>query len=152
MSDSMDILIVEPGKAPRPAVIPNTLEAAEKILCGPAQIGCFLPQKVLLISREDMDGLPPNRCLPGRKSSINGTFLLCGIPEEGDGFASLTPRQQKDFQDIFAEPGEFMMVGGKTYADPDDVADTVYGLWDTLQDGETVVLTKWGGTGKRAEI
>ncbi len=41
MSDSMDILIVEPGKAPRPAVIPNTLDAAEKILCGSVQIGCF---------------------------------------------------------------------------------------------------------------
>lgn len=85
----------------------------------------------------------------GKKSSINGIFLLCGVPEEGDCFASLTPGQQKDFQDIFQNPGEFMMIGGKMYADPDDVADTVYGLWDTLQDGETVVLTKWGGSGKR---
>lgn len=149
MAKDMEILIVEPGKAPRPAVIPNTLDAVEKVLCGPVQIGCFLPQKVLLISREDMDGLPPNRCLPGKKSSINGIFLLCGVPEEGDCFASLTPGQQKDFQDIFQNPGEFMMIGGKMYADPDDVADTVYGLWDTLQDGETVVLTKWGGSGKR---
>lgn len=47
MSGSMDILIVEPRKAPRPAVIQNTLEAAEKILCEPAQIGCFLSQKGL---------------------------------------------------------------------------------------------------------
>ena len=27
----------------------------------------------------------------------------------------------------------------------DDVADIVYGLWDSLSDGDTVVLTKWGG-------
>ncbi len=92
MSDSTDILIVEPEKAPRFAVIPNTLDAAEKILCGSVQIGCFLPQKVLLVCSEDMDGLPLNRCLPGRKNSINGTFLLCGIPKEGNCFAFLTPK------------------------------------------------------------
>ena len=38
-----------------------------------------------------------------------------------------------------------MMVGSDSYADPDDVADVVYSLWDTLADGETMVLTKWGG-------
>ena len=38
-----------------------------------------------------------------------------------------------------------MLVGGTAYADPDDVVDMVYDLWDTMRDGETVVLTKWGG-------
>lgn len=145
MNQNMDILIVEPGKAPRPAAIPNTLEAVEAAVGGTVQIGCFLPQRVLLISREDADGLAPNRPMPHGDGYISGTFLLCGIPEEGSDFASLTPGQQKSFQDIFARPGEFMMVGGRVYADPDDVADTVYGLWDSLGDGETVVLTKWGG-------
>ncbi len=149
MAKNMEVLIVEPGKTPRPAIIPNTFEAAEKALHGPVQIGCFLPQKVLLISREDAAGLPPNRCIPGKKNSINGTFLLCGVPEDGNCFCSLTPKQQKDFQDIFQKPGEFMMVGGMVYADPDDVADAVYGLWDTLKDGETMVLTKWGGADTR---
>mgnify|MGYP002511961620 FL=1 len=146
MKQKMDILIVEPGKAPRPAALPdNTLEAVEAVLGGAAQVGCFLPQRVLLISREDTGGLAPNRCMPGGKGFVNGTFLLCGIPEEGCLFDSLTPGQQKEFQELFARPGEFMMVGSETYADPDDVADKVYSLWDTLKDGETVVLTKWGG-------
>ena len=86
-----------------------------------------------------------NRCLPGKDGYISGTFLLCGIPEEGCLLDSLTARQQKEFQDIFVRPGEFMMVGSTAYADPDDVADAVYSLWDTLSDGDTVVLTKWGG-------
>lgn len=146
MTQNMDILIVEPGKAPRPAVIPNTLESVETILGGSVQVGCFLPQRVLLLSREDTNGLVPNRCLPGKTGYVSGTFLLCGIPEEGCLFDSLTPKQQKEFQDIFAAPGEFMMVGGTAYADPDDVADVVYGLWESLSDGDTVVLTKWGGT------
>ena len=146
MKQKMDILIVEPGKAPRPAALPdNTLEAVEAVLGGTAQVGCFLPQRVLLISREDTGGLAPNRCMPGGKGFVNGTFLLCGIPEEGCLFDSLTPGQQKEFQELFARPGEFMMVGSETYADPDDVADKVYSLWDTLKNGETVVLTKWGG-------
>ncbi|MCX4324662.1 MAG: DUF3846 domain-containing protein [Lachnospiraceae bacterium] len=146
MKQKMDILIVEPGKAPRPAALPdNTLEAVEAVLGGAAQVGCFLPQRVLLISREDTGGLAPNRCMPGGKGFVNGTFLLCGIPEEGCLFDSLTPGQQKEFQELFARPGEFMMVGSETYADPDDVADKVYSLWDTLKNGETVVLTKWGG-------
>ena len=146
MQQKMDIMIVEPGKAPRPAALPdNTLEAVEAVLGGAAQVGCFLPQRVLLISREDTGGLAPNRCMPGGKGFVNGTFLLCGIPEEGCLFDSLTPGQQKEFQELFARPGEFMMVGSETYADPDDVADKVYSLWDTLKNGETVVLTKWGG-------
>lgn len=144
MTQNMDILIVEPGKAPRPAQLPNTLEALEEALGGPVQVGCFLPQRVFLISRENTDGLTPNRCMPDKKGYISGTFLLCGIPEEGNSFASLTPKQQEEFQGVFARPGEFMMVGSTVYVDPDDVADKVYGLWDTLQDGETVVLTKWG--------
>lgn len=152
MTQNMDILIVEPGKAPRPATIKNTLESVETVLGGAIQVGCFLPQKVLLISRENTDGLVPNRCLPGKKGYISGTFLLCGIPEEGCHFDSLSPVQQKEFQDIFATPGEFMMVGGMVYADPDDVADMVYGLWDTLSDGETVVLTKWGGKKREATL
>ncbi len=146
MKQKMDILVVEPGKAPRPAALPdNTLEAVEAVLGGAAQVGCFLPQRVLLISREDTGGLAPNRCMPGGKGFVNGTFLLCGIPEEGCLFDSLTPGQQKEFQELFARPGEFMMVGSEAYADPDDVADKVYSLWDTLKNGETVVLTKWGG-------
>ena len=146
MKQKMDILIVEPGKVPRPAALPdNTLEAVEAVLGGAAQVGCFLPQRVLLVSREDTGGLAPNRCMPGGKGFVSGTFLLCGIPEEGCLFDSLTPGQQKEFQELFARPGEFMMVGSETYADPDDVADKVYSLWDTLKNGETVVLTKWGG-------
>ena len=148
----INILIVEPGKAPRPATMANTLNAAEQIVGGALQIGCFLPQRVLLISREDTTGLTPNRPLPDGKGYISGTFLLCGVPEEGCNFASLSPERQKEFQDKFAYPGEFMMIGGSAYIDPDDVADAVYSLWDTLRDGETVVLTKWGGMSRRASV
>lgn len=145
-SRNINVLIVEPGKAPRSAAIPNTLEAVEAAVGGNAQLGCFLPKRVLLVSRENTHGLKPNRCMPQGHGYISGTFLLCGIPEEGCDFDSLTPGQQQEFQDIFAKPGEFMAVGGTVYADPDNVADAVYNLWDTMRDGEAVTLTKYGGT------
>ena len=44
------------------------------------------------------------------------------------------------------------MIGGAVYIDPDDVADAVYSMWDTMRDGETVVLTKWGGMSRRASV
>lgn len=70
---------------------------------------------------------------------------MCGIPWEGSRLASLSPKQRKEFQDVFAQPGEFMTVGETVYGDPDDAAEAVYGLWDGLKDGESVTLTKWGG-------
>lgn len=145
-NEYINILIVEPGKAPRPAAMQNTLEAAERIVGGAVQIGCFLPQRVLMLYQENHDGLMPNRPVPYSGGDIlYGTFLLCGLPENGINFDSLAPERQKEFQDAFAMPGDFMLVGSTAYVDPDDAADAVYGLWDTMRDGETVVLTKWGG-------
>lgn len=152
MDQKIDVLIVKPGEAPGMASVENTMGAVEEMLGGAAQIGCFLPQKVLLISRQDGEGLRPNRLMPRRKDIINGPFLLCGVSERGSDFVSLNSRQQKEFQGIFASPGEFMTVGSSVYADPDDVADAVYRLWDTLGDGETVTLTKWGCPGGTAPL
>ena len=38
-----------------------------------------------------------------------------------------------------------MTVGEAAYADPDEAAEAVYSLWDTLKDGESITVTKWGG-------
>lgn len=144
MGQRMEVLIVEPGKAPRLEMVDNTLAAVEETLGGRAQLGCFLPQRVMLVSRQDAAGLAPNRCMPGKKEIIHGAFLLCGIPEEGSDFASLTGSQQEEFRAVFARPGEFMKIGGRFYSDPDDAADAVYRLWETLEDGKGVALTKYG--------
>jgi len=107
MREIIQILVVEPGKAPYEAKIENSLESLKKALGGEVEIGCFLPQRVLLISREDQAGFPPNRYLPQSEEYIRGTFLLCGVPDEGSDFASLTPRQKSVFQDVFEQPGSF---------------------------------------------
>lgn len=146
MAKEINILVVEPGKAPRPAKVRNTLDTFAAIVGGPVEIGCYLPQRVMLIRRENgkAQGLPPNRANPRAGEYIAGTFLLCGF--EDDSFISLTPAQQVEFQDYFSKPGEFMLVGTETVcAAPGELAMTACKLWESMKSGQSVVMTKWGG-------
>ncbi len=75
---------------------------------------------------------------------IFGTFLLCGF--EDDSFISLTPAQQTEFQEYFAKPGEFMIIGKSIICtSPGELAASACTLWESMKNGESVVLTKWGG-------
>lgn len=145
MTKEINVLIVEPGKAPRPAKVKNTLETFAEIVGGPVEAGCYLPQRVMLICQENGKerGLPPNRANPRAGDYIAGTFLLCGF--EDDSFISLTPAQQVEFQTYFAKPGEFMLVAETVCAAPGDLALTACKLWERMKNGESVVMTKWGG-------
>lgn len=146
MTKQIDILVVEPGKAPRPARVKNTLETFEGIVGGPIEAGCYLPQRVLLVCREKDKslGLPPNRANPRANDYIAGTFLLCGF--DGDSFESLTSAQRVEFQEYFAKPGEFMLIGTDTVCTtPGELAVHACKLWDSMGNGESLVLTKWGG-------
>ena len=105
MDQKINILIVEPGKEPRPATVEDTLEAFQQIVGGPIEAGCYLPQRVLLVCNSEGKhmGLMPNRENPTDSGDfIAGTFLLCSF--EGEHFASLTPAQQTQFQAYFALP------------------------------------------------
>ncbi len=47
MANKIDILVVEPGVAPHPAQVEDTLEAFQQIVGGPIEAGCYLPQRVM---------------------------------------------------------------------------------------------------------
>ncbi len=146
LTKEINILVVEPGKAPRPAKALDTLETFAEIVGGPVEVGCYLPQRVMLVYREDGKncGLPPNRANPRGNDFIFGTFLLCGF--EDDSFISLTPAQQTEFQEYFAKPCEFMIIGKSIICtSPGELAASVCTLWESMKNGESVVLTKWGG-------
>lgn len=103
MDQKINVLIVEPGKEPRPATVEDTLEAFQQIVGGPIEAGCYLPQRVMLVCNGEGKhmGLMPNRENPTDSGDfIAGTFLLCSF--EGEHFASLTPAQQTQFQAYFA--------------------------------------------------
>lgn len=147
MEHEINILVVEPGKPPRPAQVEYSLETLAQIVGGEPAMGCFLPQRVMLIYNEDArrQGLPPNRCNPSGNECISGTFLLCGLSDT-EGFCSLSPAQQAEFQRYFASPGEFMMLGTDNICPSfSDYVKAAGRLWDSMKDGESLVLTKWGG-------
>lgn len=106
MDQKIDILIVEPGKAPHRSTVRDSLESLQQIVGGPIEVGCYLPQRVMLVCNGEgkNTGLPPNRPNPANpQDRICGTFLQCGF--EGEHFASLTPAQRTQFQTYFALPG-----------------------------------------------
>ena len=106
MTNKIDILVVEPGKSPYPAQVEDTLEAFQKIVGGPIEAGCYLPQRVMLVCNSEGKNmrLMPNRENPtNSRDFIAGTFLLCSF--DGDSFASLSPAQQQEFERYFALPG-----------------------------------------------
>ena len=147
MEHEINILVIEPGKPPRPARVDYSPETLSQIVGGELAMGCFLPQRVMLIYNEDASrqGLPPNRYNPFVKDCISGTFLLCGLSDE-EGFCSLSPAQQAEFQRLFARPGEFMMMGTDHICTSfTEFSETAGRLWGSMASGESVVLTKWGG-------
>ena len=106
MANKIDILVVEPGEAPRPTQVEDTLEAFQQIVGGPIEAGCYLPQRVMLVCNGEGKnmGLMPNRENPTDSGDfIAGTFLLCSF--EGEHFASLTAAQQREFEAYFATSG-----------------------------------------------
>lgn len=117
MEHEINILVVEPGRPPRPARVDYSLETFSQLVGGELAMGCFLPHRVMLLYNEDANrqGLPPNRCNPFVNECISGTFLLCGLSDE-EGFCSLSPARQAEFQRLFASPGEFMMLGAENSA------------------------------------
>jgi len=87
MEKEINVLVVELGKEPHPAKVDATMEAFAEAIGGTVETGCYLPQRVMLICREDDPGTA-------------GPFLLCGF--EGDSFISLTDSQMAEFQHHFS--------------------------------------------------
>ena len=81
MEHEINILVVEPGRPPRPARVDNSLETFSQLVGGELAMGCFLPQRVMLLYNEDANrqGLPPNRCNPFVNECISGTFLTAFV-------------------------------------------------------------------------
>ena len=96
----MKILLIEPGKVPRPADIEPTLKAMQAVVDGPIQAVYPFEEPVALICHEEgkLLRLPLNRVLRHPETGtvydvIAGPFFLCAAPPDSDRFQSLTPSQ-----------------------------------------------------------
>lgn len=159
MSNFIHILMVEPGKSPRPVNIENTVDAVEHILGGSFDGYLLMPNQVMVLCRTNGEHLPKNRPDPYRNGYIHGTFLICVLGSGGKFLDSLSPALEAQFQAMFALPApptesqcwprEYIMVGARMCATPNELLLAVYNLWDDLAPGESVTLTK-GGAGMEA--
>lgn len=111
---TMRILIVEPEKAPREAVIEHTLEAMQAVVGGPIQAVYPFEEPVALICNDEGKslGLPWNRML--RDSSgeiydiIPGTFFLCAAPKDSESFEGLSRDYVQTYTRMFQHPEYFL--------------------------------------------
>lgn len=115
----MRILVVEPGHKPRSAKINGSLDSMEEIVGGKIQV-MYPSEDIALVFNNDPNGplLPQNRCV--RNEIMRGTFFICGAPEDGNYFVSLTKKQLRHYKKTFALPEVFLNLGGRTIILPCD--------------------------------
>lgn len=103
----MKILLVEPGRVPRPAEIEHDLHTMQEIVGGTIQAVYPWQDPVALVCNDEGEplNLPYNRVLEDY-DIISGTFFICGI--KGEDFTSLNETQLKKYTEMFKYPERFL--------------------------------------------
>ena len=116
--DSMLVLMIEPGKAPRRLELSHSLGAMQEAVGGLIQILYPFDEPVALVCNEEgkLLNLALNRALRDEEGRIydivSGTFFLCGAPADSHSLASLTEEQICRYEQSFARPELFLNIGG----------------------------------------
>ena len=122
MSETMTVLVVEPGKRPHTKKIQPGLKSLQREVGGHIEAVYPFSEPVAIVCRETgkLDGCPLNRALRDETGIIYdiiaGTFLVVGLTEED--FSSLSPELLQAFTKRFQKPEGFAMVNGELLAFP----------------------------------
>ena len=122
MSETMTVLVVEPGKRPYTKKIQPGLKSLQRKVGGYIEAIYPFPEPVAIVCRETgkLDGCPLNRALRDETGTIYdiiaGTFLVVGLTEED--FGSLSPELLQTFSQRFQNPEAFIMLDGQLLAFP----------------------------------
>ena len=117
----MNVLVIEPMKAPYEKEIESGLESLQHEVDGYIEELGLADDAIIICNEEDkINGLELNRDIRDDRGRISdiiaGTFLVVGSGEED--FCSLTPEQMKKYQKKFRYPETFMRFGGEIVAIP----------------------------------
>lgn len=118
----MNVLMVEPGKAPYEAQIGDDLQSMQAVVGGYIQAVYPFEQPVALVCRESgkLDGLTLNRALRDADGDIYdivaGNFFIVGLGESD--FTDLPHELAEQFAEQFRQPEIFMHVDDKIVAAP----------------------------------
>lgn len=114
------VVIVEPMKPPREAVIPNKLDAFQSTVGGYIETYSPFSDNVVLILNEEgkVNSLAPNRAIWDDQSHqvqdiIFGTFVVAGQDLRNSSFASLTPEQVKTYMRKFKDIEMYKISGDR---------------------------------------
>ena len=116
----MNVLMVEPGKAPHETQIGDDLQSMQALFGGYLEAVYPFEQPVALVCRESgkLDGLTLNRALRDSDGDIYdiiaGTFFIAGLGESD--FTDLPHELAEQFAERFRQPEMFMRVDGKIVA------------------------------------
>ena len=114
----MNVLMVEPGKAPYETQIGDDLQSMQALVGGYIQAVYPFEQPVALVCRESgkLDGLPLNRALRDSDGDIYdiiaGNFFIVGLGQ--NDFTDLPHELAEQFAERFRQPEIFMHVDGKS--------------------------------------
>lgn len=120
--DKMTVLLVQPGVHPQRVEIGTGLKSLQDAVGGDIEAVYPYDDPVALICNEEgkLIGLPLNRALRDANGEtydiLAGDFLVVGLTE--DSFASLTPEQEKKFEQLFHKPELFIRMGRSVQAIP----------------------------------
>ena len=118
----MNVLMVEPGKAPYETQIGDDLQSMQALVGGYIQAVYPFEQPVALVCNEygKWDGLPFNRALRDADGDIYdivaGDFFIVGLGESD--FTDLPHELAEQFAEQFRQPEMFMRVDDKIVAAP----------------------------------
>ena len=118
----MNVLMVEPGKAPYETQIGNDLRSMQGAVGGYIQAVYPYEEPVALVCNEEgkLDGLPLNRALRDADGDIYdivaGNFFIVGLGESD--FIDLPHELAEQFSEQFRQPEMFVREGDKIVAAP----------------------------------
>ena len=118
----MNVLMVEPGKAPYETQIGDDLQSMQALVGGHLEAVYPFDQPVALVCNEDgkRDGLPFNRALRDADGDIYdivaGNFFIAGLGKSE--LTDLPHELAEQFAEQFRQPEMFMRVDGKVVAAP----------------------------------
>ena len=118
----MNVLMVEPGKAPYETQIGDDLQSMQAVVGGYIQAVYPFEQPVALVCCESgkLDGLPLNRALRDPDGDIYdiiaGKFFIVGLGQ--NDFTDLPHKLAERFAEQFRQPEMFMHVDDKIVAAP----------------------------------
>ena len=118
----MNVLMVEPGKAPYETQIGDDLQSMQAVVGGYIQAVYPFEQPVALVCRESgkLDGLTLNRALRDADGDIYdivaGNFFIFGLGQ--NDFTDLPHDLAEQFAEQFRQPEMFVREDGKIVAAP----------------------------------